>query len=67
MYTWTGVDRDLPQYIFGERHNLQYLQVNSGTDCSTKTFLCHGPPRASSPPGTHVMGESSLCPWPTGT
>ena len=67
MYNTEGVDRDLPQFIFGERHYIQIFTAISGTIGSTKQFSSHGPPRPSSPPGAHVMGESSHCPRPTGT
>ena len=56
-----------PNIFLGSVTIYNIYRLISETGCSTKAILCHGPPRASSPPGAHIMGESSLCPWPTGT
>ena len=45
MYNMEGVDCDLPQFIFGERHYIQFFTAISGTIGSTKQFSSHGPPR----------------------
>ena len=55
-----------PIYFLGASLYTIFTAI-SGTRCSTKQFSSHGPPRPSSPPGAHVMGESSHCPRPTGT
>ena len=68
MYNTEGVDRDLPQFIFGERHYILFLYSRIvEQDVPLNNFLCQGPPHPSSPPGAQVMGESSHCPRPTGT
>ena len=61
LYIFTqqlGVGRVLPQCIFGEALYIHILQL--GWDrLSHLQFFATGPPRASSPPGAHVRGESS--------
>ena len=48
-----------PPMYFGEAHYIHYLQLKVGQAVPLYIFLAHGPPRASSPPGAHVRGESS--------
>ena len=49
-----------PPFIFGEAHYIQFFtMVKVGQAVPPYVFFYYGPPRASSPPGAHVMGESS--------
>ena len=47
-----------PQFILG-RHTIYILLWLKWDKLSHFTFFDRGPPRTSSPPGAHVMGESS--------
>ena len=38
MYNTEGVDRDLPQFIFGERHYIQFLQQLVEQDVPLNNF-----------------------------